>query len=82
MQTADERWRLGYFRRKTVNLRSTKPRSSATIGPASEPPTEMKEMIEAGMKIARLIFSHGDLGPKGDHRVSTVEIEHENVRMR
>ena len=65
-----------------MNLPLNKTKIVSTIGPASEPPTEMKEMIEAGMKIARLIFSHGDLGPKGRSSSSTVEIEHENVRMR
>ena len=44
-----------------MNLPLNKTKIVSTIGPVSEPPTEMKEMIEAGMKMARLIFSHGDL---------------------
>jgi pyruvate kinase len=33
----------------------------ATIGPASEPPEILKRLILAGLNVARLNFSHGDL---------------------
>src|SRR5207245_6795602 len=33
----------------------------ATIGPASQDPDTLARMIEAGLDVARLNFSHGDL---------------------
>src|SRR3982074_2862218 len=32
----------------------------ATIGPASREPDTLKRMVEAGLDVARLNFSHGD----------------------
>lgn len=36
-----------------------------TIGPASESPEMLKHLIEAGMNVARLNFSHGELADHG-----------------
>ena len=37
-----------------------------TIGPASDSPAMIEQMLEAGMNIARLNFSHGDFQVHGE----------------
>jgi pyruvate kinase len=48
-----------------MQLRAHKTKITATIGPASASQAVMEDMIRAGMDVARLNFSHGELD---DHR--------------
>jgi pyruvate kinase len=42
-------------------LPKNKTKIVATIGPASETPEMLERLIRAGLNVARLNFSHGDL---------------------
>ena len=42
-------------------LPNNKTKIVATIGPASETPDMLERLIRAGLNVARLNFSHGDL---------------------
>jgi pyruvate kinase len=43
-----------------MQLPNHKTKIVATIGPASDTPEMLRALIEAGMNVARLNFSHGD----------------------
>jgi pyruvate kinase len=48
-----------------MKLPANKTKIVCTIGPASDSPEMMKRLIEAGMNVARLNFSHGDFAGHG-----------------
>jgi len=49
-----------------MRLPSHKTKIVATIGPASSSPETLRAMVDAGLSIARLNFSHGTLADHGD----------------
>ena len=48
------------------NLPKHKTKLVCTIGPASDSPEMIEKMIDAGMNVARLNFSHGDFSSHGE----------------
>src|SRR5215470_6021965 len=48
-------------------LPNNKTKIVATIGPASETPDVLERLIRAGLNVARLNFSHGDLAGHAEH---------------
>ena len=51
-----------------------------TIGPASQNPDTIKEMIEAGMNVCRLNFSHGSYEEQKEKLMTVVRISEEMKR--
>ncbi|WP_274364899.1 pyruvate kinase [Paenibacillus thermotolerans] len=49
-----------------------------TIGPSSESPENIRKLIEAGMNVARLNFSHGDFDEHGG-RINTIKKAREEL---
>ena len=58
--------------RKTKNI--------CTIGPASQSPEKIKEMIEAGMNVCRCNFSHGSYEEQKTKMMTVVRISEEMGR--
>jgi pyruvate kinase len=48
-----------------MTLPKNKTKIVCTIGPASDSPEVMEQMLLAGMNVARLNFSHGDFSGHG-----------------
>ena len=48
-------------------LPKNKTKIVATIGPASDTPDMLQRLIRAGLNVARLNFSHGDLAGHAEH---------------
>lgn len=51
--------------KRMENLPKNKTKLVCTIGPASDSPEMIEKIIEAGMNVARLNFSHGDFSSHG-----------------
>jgi len=49
-----------------ITLPANKTKLVCTIGPASDSPEMIEKMIESGMNVARLNFSHGDFAGHGE----------------
>ena len=49
-----------------IGLPAHKTKIVATIGPASESPEMLKRLIQAGLSVARLNFSHGEFSQHGE----------------
>src|SRR5690625_3214715 len=57
-------YQKNYLFRRNARMRKTK--IVCTIGPASESVETLTQLMEAGMNVARLNFSHGDFAEHGE----------------
>src|SRR5215813_7662986 len=62
-------------------LPNNKTKIVATIGPASETPEMLERLIRAGLNVARLNFSHGDLSEHAE-RIQRIRSAAETVGRR
>ena len=75
MRPLHNSWKLlkycSYFKRQ-IKVKNNKTKIVATLGPASNSPEKIKQLIKCGVNVFRLNFSHGT---HADHKIS-----HANIR--